>query len=111
MRVAVRRDMALLLMGFAGASRRSELVALTVADVELHRADGLHVRIRSSKTDQEARGQVKALRYGRDPATCPPCAFVRWREMLHAVDTADSGTQRRAVMRVLHRQAAAAGGG
>ena len=43
-------------MGFAGAHRRSELVALTLADVTLHPTDGLHVRLRRSKTDQEARG-------------------------------------------------------
>jgi hypothetical protein len=73
----------------------------------------LHVRLRSSKTDQEARGAVKALPYGRDPITCPPCAFARWREVLHAFDTAPEGGTRRAVMRVLRRQAAtpAAGGG
>ena len=87
--------MALLLMGFAGAHRRSELVALTLADVTLHRTDGLHVRLRSSKTDQEAHGQVKALPYGRDPVTCPPCAYVRWREVLHAYDTADPDDPRR----------------
>ena len=89
--VAARRDSALLVMGFAGAHRRSELVALTVADVTLHHADGLHVRLRSSKTDQEAQGRVVALPYGRDPMTFPPCAFVRWREVLHAFDTADPG--------------------
>ena len=93
-------------MGFAGASRRSELVALTLADVTLHQADGLHVRLRSSKTDQEAHGQVKALPFGRDPVTCPPCAYVRWRQVLHAWDTAADGAGRRAVMRVLRRQAA-----
>ena len=38
----------------------------------------------ASKTDQEARGTVKALPYGRDPATCPPCAYVRWRQILLA---------------------------
>ena len=76
-------------MGFAGAHRRSELVALTLADVTLHPTDGLHVRLRRSKTDQEARGTVKALPYGRDPVTCPPCAYVRWRQILHAWDTAD----------------------
>ena len=102
--VAARRDMAILLMGFAGANRRSELVALTVADVTLHRTDGLHVRIRSSKTDQEAHGQVKALPFGRDPVTCPPCAFVRWRQLLQAWDTAKPGERRRAVMTVLRRQ-------
>jgi site-specific recombinase XerD len=109
--VAARRDMAVLLMGFAGASRRSEIIALTLADVSLHRTDGLHVRVRSSKTDQEAHGAVKALPYGRDPVTCPPCAFVRWREVLHAADTADPDdprAQRTAMLRVLHRQAAVA---
>ena len=43
--------MALLLMGFAGAHRRSELVALTLADVTLHFTDGLHVRLRRSKVE------------------------------------------------------------
>ena len=71
----------------------------------LHRSDGLHVRIRRSKTDQEAAGVVRALPYGRDPVTCPPCAWTRWRELLHACDTAKDGEQRRAVMRVLRRQA------
>ena len=104
--VAARRDTALLLMGFAGAFRRSELVGLTVGDVTRHRADGLHVRLRSSKTDQEGTGRVVALPYGRDPATCPPCAWVRWRELLHAADIAPEGKERSAVMRVLHRQAA-----
>jgi integrase len=105
--------MALLLMGFAGAHRRSELVALTLADVTLHATDGLHVRLRTSKTDQEARGTVKALPYGRDPVTCPPCAYVRWRQVLLAWDTAADGAGRRAVLPVLRRQAAltVAGGG
>jgi len=104
--VANRRDMALLLMGFAGAYRRSELVALTLADVTLHATDGLHVRVRRSKTDQEARGTVKALPYRRDPVTCPPCAYVRWRQVLQAWDTAADGAGRRAVLPVLRRQAA-----
>ncbi len=51
--------------------------------------------------------------YGRDPVTCPPCAYLRWREVLHAVDTTPDGGTRRSVMRVLHRQATtdATGGG
>jgi len=85
--------------------RRSELVALTLDDVTLHATDGLHVRLRRSKTDQEARGTVKALPYGRDPVTCPPCAYVRWRQVLHAWDTAADGAGRRAVLPVLRRQA------
>jgi len=109
--VAARRDAAVLLMGFAGAHRRSELVALTLEDVTLHPTDGLYVRLRRSKTDQEARGTVKALPYGRDPVTCPPCAYIRWRQILHAWDGTDPEGRRRAVMTVLLRQAAATSGG
>jgi len=65
--VIARRDAALLLVGFATAARRSELVGLTVGDVAVHRVDGLHLRLRTSKTDQEARGTVKAVPYGRAP--------------------------------------------
>ncbi len=54
--LAAKRDRALLLIGFAAALRRSELVALQVADVSV-RSRGIILHIRSSKTDQEAAGQ------------------------------------------------------
>lgn len=57
------RDKALLLIGFAGAFRRSELVALTVNDLE-YTPEGIKVTIRKSKTDQEAKGQVIAIPNG-----------------------------------------------
>jgi integrase len=81
-----RRDAALLVMGFAGAFRRSELVELTVDDAALHPQDGLHVRLRHSKTDQEGRGEVKALPYGMHPDTCSPCAYLRWRQVLDGAE-------------------------
>jgi len=93
---ARRRDRALLLFGFAGAFRRSELVAVDVADVTLHRADGLHVRLRASKTDQEGRScQLKPLPYGAHPQTCPVCAYLDWREVLDAYDAGGSPAVRR----------------
>src|SRR5438128_1720986 len=49
-------DRALLLLGFAGAFRRSELVGLDLEDLEFSRA-GLVVRLRRSKTDQEGQGR------------------------------------------------------
>lgn len=70
------RDRALLLVGFAGALRRSELVALDVADVAFV-AEGLEVTIRRSKTDQEATGATLGLPYGSDPQTCPVRALRR----------------------------------
>jgi len=61
--LAGKRDRALLLLGFAGALRRSELVALTVADL-VDAEGGLRVIIRHSKTDQEGQGQEIAIPAG-----------------------------------------------
>ena len=58
-----RRDRALLLLGFAAALRRSELVALDVADIE-RQPEGILVHIRRSKTDQEGAGQTIAVPRG-----------------------------------------------
>jgi site-specific recombinase XerD len=57
------RDRALLVLGFAAALRRSELVALDVADLE-HTEDGLIVHIRRSKTDQEGAGDFVSIPRG-----------------------------------------------
>ncbi|SNT50270.1 integrase [Rhodococcoides kyotonense] len=84
--VLERRDSAILLLGFAGAFRRSELSELLCGDVTLHRLDGLHIRMRKSKTDQEGRGAVKALPYTDSHETCPPCAYVRWVQVVAAYD-------------------------
>jgi site-specific recombinase XerD len=51
------RDQALLLLGFAGAFRRSELVALDIMDLE-ETDEGMRVAIRRSKTDQDHRGSI-----------------------------------------------------
>lgn len=71
------RDRALLLVGFAGAFRRSELVGLDVTDAEFTR-DGLVVTLRKSKTDQEGAGQKVAIPYGSNPDTCPVRALEDW---------------------------------
>lgn len=84
--VRERRDTALLLMGFAGAFRRSELVALTGADLALHPLDGVHIHVRRSKTDQGGEGRVHALPRTEDPRRCPPCAYTRWALAVAAFD-------------------------
>lgn len=71
------RDRALLLVGFAGAFRRSELVALTVADLRFEPA-GLVVTLRKSKTDQEREGTQRAIPYGQNAATCPVRSLRAW---------------------------------
>lgn len=73
------RNRALLLIGFSGAFRRSELVALDVNDVASTR-DGLVVTIRRSKTDQDSEGRKIGIPYGSNPATCPIRSLQEWLE-------------------------------
>jgi integrase len=73
------RDRALLLLGFAGALRRSELVGLDVADVT-ETTDGLRVNLRRSKTDQEGAGRTVGIPYGSNLVTCPVRAWRAWLE-------------------------------
>ncbi len=72
-----KRNRALLLLGFAGAFRRSELVGLDIADVAVT-GDGLVVTLRRSKTDQEGAGRTVGIPYGSDPTTCPVRATTGW---------------------------------
>ncbi len=72
-----RRDRALLLIGFAGALRRSELVALQVEDVTIV-AGGLRVRLIRGKTDQTGEGAEIGLPRGRHVETCAVRAFEAW---------------------------------
>lgn len=75
------RDAALLLVGYAGAFRRSEVASLLVEDVEFVE-DGATVLLRRSKTDQEGKGQKRALPHGSHPETCPVRNLRRWLEVL-----------------------------
>ena len=78
------RDRALILMGFAGAFRRSELAALRVSDLrEEKSADGrpvIVVTVRKSKTDQEGAGMEKAIfaAPGKSKKFCPVAAVRAW---------------------------------
>ena len=71
------RDRAILLLGFSGAFRRSELVALNHEDI-LETVDGLVITLRRSKTDQEAEGRKVAIPRGREEGTCPVRALSSW---------------------------------
>jgi integrase len=73
------RDRALLLIGFCGGFRRSELVALDVADAAFTR-DGLVLTIRRSKTDQESEGRKIGIPYAAHAETCPIRSLQDWLE-------------------------------
>ena len=87
------RDRALLLLGFAGAFRRSELAALNQADVAFS-SEGLEVLLRRSKTDQEGEGRKVGIPFGSDPSTCPVRALKAWLEALAACGTHDGARTR-----------------
>jgi integrase len=71
------RDRALILVGFAGAFRRSELAAIDLADLSFTQ-DGLVIDLRRSKTDQEAAGRKVGIPIGKKDATCPVRALRQW---------------------------------
>lgn len=71
------RDRALLLVGFGGAFRRSELVGLDVSDLAFG-ADGVTVTVRRSKTDQEGAGRLVGIPRGAQPESCPVRALRAW---------------------------------
>ena len=114
------RDRALVLIGFAAALRRSELVALDVAAVQVV-PEGLVLRLARSKTDQEAAGAELAIPYGRSPETCPVRALAAWlaaagiaegavfRSILKAGRVTDRRLSDRDVARIVKRLAEAAG--
>jgi len=71
------RDRALLLVGFDGAFRRSELIRLTVEMIEL-RPDGLLINLPYSKTDQTGEGQIIPILSRPGSAYCPVESLQRW---------------------------------
>ena len=73
------RDKALILIGFAGAFRRSELVALQVEDMTYFE-NGIELLIRRSKTDQEGAGRVVFIPYAKG-SRCPVKALKIWLEL------------------------------
>lgn len=71
------RDRALILVHFAGAFRRSELISIDMTDVDFN-TDGLVMTLRRSKGDQEGAGEKVGIPYGSSPSTCPVRAFQAW---------------------------------
>ena len=71
------RDKALILIGFAGGFRRSELVALENDDVEFVR-EGVKIFVKRSKTDQSGEGMTKAIPSFDSVSYCPVLHLQDW---------------------------------
>jgi integrase len=114
------RDRAMLLLGFAGAFRRSELVGLDVRDLAFC-PEGLRATLRRSKTDQEGSGRTVGIPLSPDPAMCPVAATRAWlkaagiiggpifRQVHHAGRVGQARLASRVVGTVVKRAAVAVG--
>ena len=74
------RDKALMLIGFSGGFRRSELVNIDLEDLEFTK-EGVKIFLKRSKTDQSGKGMIKAIPYFKDINFCPIHSLKRWIEI------------------------------
>ena len=73
------RDKAIILIGFAGGFRRSELVNIDYEDIEFVE-EGIKIFIKRSKTDQSGEGMIKAIPYFENKIYCPVLSLKHWIE-------------------------------
>lgn len=78
--VKAARDRALLLVGFASAMRRSELVAVKVENIT-HLPHGMEIFLPCSKTDQDKNGRTVFIPHANDESRCPVKALGQWLEI------------------------------
>jgi site-specific recombinase XerD len=71
------RDKSIVLIGFSGGFRRSEIVSLDIEDLDFV-SEGLKITIRKSKTDQFGEGSLKALPYFNNQEYCPVINLKKW---------------------------------
>jgi len=75
------RDKALILVGFSGGFRRSELVNIELEDIEFV-SEGVKIFIKRSKTDQSGEGMIKAIPYFENINFCPVKALKNWIDVI-----------------------------
>jgi len=75
------RDKAILLIGFSGGFRRSELVDIEYDDIEFV-SEGVKIFVKRSKTDQSGEGMTKAIPYFDNKDFCPVIALKNWIEII-----------------------------
>tara|TARA_B100000029_G_scaffold231820_1_gene229182 strand:+ start:1499 stop:2413 length:915 start_codon:yes stop_codon:yes gene_type:complete len=71
------KNRALILLGFAGGFRRSELVAILHEDIDFV-SEGVKIFVKRSKTDQSGEGMTKGIPYFSNPHYCPVVSLKNW---------------------------------
>jgi site-specific recombinase XerD len=79
------RDKCILLIGFSGGFRRSEIVSLEKSDLEFV-SEGLKITLRKSKSDQYGQGLVKGIPYFKNKKYCPVLAAQEWLSSTHKLN-------------------------
>ena len=74
------RDKSIILIGFGGGFRRTELISIDYEDLEFV-PEGLKITLRKSKTDQFGEGLIKGLPYFNDEKYCPVINLRKWLEI------------------------------
>ena len=74
------RDKTIILVGFGGGFRRSELISINYEDIEFV-PEGVKITIKRSKTDQFGEGMVKGLPYFTNELYCPVINLKKWLEL------------------------------
>ena len=74
------RDRSIILIGFGGGFRRTELISIDYEDLEFV-PEGLKITIRRSKTDQFGEGMIKGLPYFSNEIYCPVTSLKKWLEV------------------------------
>ena len=91
------KNRALILVGFAGGFRRSELVAILFEDIDFV-PEGIKIFIRRSKTDQSGEGTIKAIPYFDNEKYCPVKALKNYMTYRFATSAAEFGAEERNIM-------------
>ena len=71
------KNRALILIGFSGGFRRSELVAIDYEDLDFV-SEGVKIFVKRSKTDQSGEGMTKGIPYFSNPEYCPVISLKKW---------------------------------
>ncbi len=102
------RDKAILLIGFAGGFRRSELVSIRNEDIEFV-SEGVKIFVKRSKTDQSGEGMIKAIPYFDNIQFCPVIALEKWINKLENTKNKIFNISDKSVALILKKYATKAG--
>ena len=102
------RDKAILLIGFAGGFRRSELVNIQNEDIEFV-SEGVKIFVRRSKTDQSGEGLIKAIPYFSNNQFCPVISLKKWMNILDSTEKKIFNISDKSVALIIKKYAGKAG--